>query len=336
MKELSIKQKAKAYDEAKARMSIAYNSNRCTIGFMNEIFPELKESEGERIRKWIIDDIKYNMNNKPLSSSKYKKQAEKAIAWLEKQGDKPQGKTAFETIKKEKVDNQNCVKSVYNDEPKFKVGDWVVFDNGNVEHIISVGTHGYTFDDGDYLLHDKCDKIAHLWSIADAKNGDVLTWDDTSCVVLFKNIKNSKCFISYCFANDISFEIGTSHCIKGCHPATKKQRDLLFDKMKEVGYEWDAEKKKLKNIDSEITIPFGAKDSELQEATYYIPKGFYAEIDDDKIVIKKGEKPTAWSKKDEKMFEYALNMIEWYSGKNEDKSRFVSDWLKSIKQRIGG
>ena len=29
-------------------------------------------------------------------------------------------------------------------------------------------------------------------------------------------------------------------------PATKEQRDLLFQKMKEAGYEWDAEKKELK------------------------------------------------------------------------------------------
>ena len=29
-------------------------------------------------------------------------------------------------------------------------------------------------------------------------------------------------------------------------PATKEQRDLLFAKMKEAGYEWDADKKELK------------------------------------------------------------------------------------------
>ena len=67
-------------------------------------FPELKESEDERIRKWIIDDIKYNMNNETLNNSEYKKKAEKAIAWLEKQGEqKPANKV----------------------EPKFKVGDKV-------------------------------------------------------------------------------------------------------------------------------------------------------------------------------------------------------------------
>jgi len=52
---MTTEEKAKAYDEAKAHMSAAYNSNRCTIGFMNEIFPELTESEDERIKKALSD-----------------------------------------------------------------------------------------------------------------------------------------------------------------------------------------------------------------------------------------------------------------------------------------
>lgn len=80
----------------------------------------------------------------------------------------------------------------------------------------------------------------------------------------------------------------------------------------------------------DVEIPFGAKDSDLEEVTYDIPKGYHAEIEDNKVVIKKGEqKPAEWSEEDEKMLEYALDMIEWYSGKNENKSRLVSDWLKS-------
>lgn len=47
------------------------------------------------------------------------------------------------------------------------------------------------------------------------------------------------------------------------------------------------EKQCEKKIENEIEIPFGAKDSELQEATYYIPKGFRAEINGNKIIIKK-------------------------------------------------
>ena len=58
MKELSIVEKARAYDEAKLRIRAAYNSNKCTIGFMNEIFPEIKESEDEKIRKELITHCK--------------------------------------------------------------------------------------------------------------------------------------------------------------------------------------------------------------------------------------------------------------------------------------
>lgn len=41
-----------------------------------------------------------------------------------------------------------------------------------------------------------------------------------------------------------------------------------------------------------IEIPFGADDSELQEASYHIPKGFHAEIEDDKVVIKRTKDTT--------------------------------------------
>ena len=95
---MTEKEKAKAYDEAIERSKKLYGD-----GITEAIFPELKESEDEKIRRWIIDDIRYNMNNEPLNNSEYKKKAEKAIAWLEKQGEqKPQGKSALEAIKEEK------------------------------------------------------------------------------------------------------------------------------------------------------------------------------------------------------------------------------------------
>ena len=39
----------------------------------------------------------------------------------------------------------------------------------------------------------------------------------------------------------------------------------------------------------------------------------------------------AWSEEDKRMFDYALDMIEWYGGKNEKRVRLVSDWLKSLR-----
>ena len=85
MKELSIKEKAKSYDEAILRMRHAFDSNRCTIGFMNEIFPELKESEDEKIRKALIELVRDTTGDSLWID--YNVHVEDAIAWLEKQGE---------------------------------------------------------------------------------------------------------------------------------------------------------------------------------------------------------------------------------------------------------
>ena len=78
------------YKEALERAKTLYeNANGMILKkWVEQVFPELRESEDERIRKWIINDIRYNMDNETLENSEYKKQGEKAIAWLEKQGEK--------------------------------------------------------------------------------------------------------------------------------------------------------------------------------------------------------------------------------------------------------
>lgn len=43
----------------------------------------------------------------------------------------------------------------------------------------------------------------------------------------------------------------------------------------------------------ESVIPFGASDSELMETTYFIPQGYHAVIDGNKVIIKKGEEPVS-------------------------------------------
>lgn len=100
----------------------------------------------------------------------------------------------------------------------------------------------------------------------------------------------------------------------------------------------DGESKELKKIEDEIEIPFGAKDSELQEETYYIPKGFHAEIEADKVVIKKGEKSAAWSDEDEHRVEdtiYYLDTAKKHYASTIELDACI-DWLKSLKDRIGG
>ena len=138
-------------------------------------------------------------------------------------------------------------------EPNFKVGDWVVTSYGKVNQVVSVDKYGdgYTLNDGVYFSGSWCD-MYHLWTIQDAKDCDVLAWDDSKCIALFKNIYDEDSFNSYGFVGCCTgtFESRQSyHDIEGAHPATKEQRDLLFQKMHEAGYEWDAEKKELIKIE---------------------------------------------------------------------------------------
>ena len=71
-------------------------------------FPELKESEDDSVIKWIINEIRDNMNHEPLSE--YKKKAEKAIAWLEKQGEQKNIEGTFINVDEVR---ENFVKEIY-------------------------------------------------------------------------------------------------------------------------------------------------------------------------------------------------------------------------------
>jgi len=87
MKELSIEEKAKRYDEAyKVAENIRrFSSDIAEINRMEEIFPELKESEDEKIRKELLGFCKNRAEYYP-NDPKYKN-ISAWIAWLEKQGE---------------------------------------------------------------------------------------------------------------------------------------------------------------------------------------------------------------------------------------------------------
>ena len=86
MKELSIKEKAKRYDEALERAKKWHNAPNIdkmpTYGdrIIEEIFPELKESEDERIRESLLEYL----HTLPNHYSHDGVCAPEWIAWLEK------------------------------------------------------------------------------------------------------------------------------------------------------------------------------------------------------------------------------------------------------------
>ena len=94
MKELSIEEKAKAYDETIEKLRDFYRDYD-TVSLLIDvkeelanIFPELKESEDERIRKALIENFKFFGGDR-LETSKWGKDdgllVTDIIAWLEKQ-----------------------------------------------------------------------------------------------------------------------------------------------------------------------------------------------------------------------------------------------------------
>ena len=321
----TIEEKAKAYDEAikraKAMIKVAANQDE-SIGFANTIFPELNESEDEKIRKWLIDTIK-SVPNDSIEWDVINKSD--VLAWLEKQGEQKSTDTCdSSTINgkefpaSEKRDFGYFIKS------KFHEGDWVILTAGELStilQIVKVATNKklYWFDDSSYLpiVDEEC---LRLWSIQDAKDGDVLACDD-GFVMIVKELKCSEWgwrLTRHCaLLLDGTFTIGEVHTkVNGLHPATKDQRDLLFQKMKEAGYEWDTEKKKL----SKRVIDEGKS-----EIDYCFTK------------MMNGEKVNPiWSEDDERMLNDAIGAVDTTDYYTYDDKQEIENWLESLKKRTGG
>ena len=147
--------------------------------------------------------------------------------------------------------------------PKFKVGDWIT----NCDYtwkIVEVKPLDYILQSQDGNIVDDTisyvDTNFHLWTVQDAKDGDVLCTPNGN-LFIFKKITENRVY-SYCGLFFRKFD-ETKGCVNGelatelpsdYVPATKEQCDFLFQKMKEAGYEWDAENKKLVELKECITI----------------------------------------------------------------------------------
>lgn len=136
----------------------------------------------------------------------------------------------------------------------FKVGNWVV-KNGIVVKILDKQKYGFVgldVDGNDFFCNYGHTDSMRLWNISDAKDGDVLLEEETGEPFIYNGnraIYFSGYFLgAYCGIYNGEFnQLGNNHHWgKNSYPATKEQRDLLFQKMKEAGYIWDNEKKELK------------------------------------------------------------------------------------------
>ena len=90
---MTTEQKAKAYDEAIEGIQEILSSGQDSIKMsrlqlrLQGIFPELKESEDEKIRKELLEHCK-NQAEPYIQTGNKCPQIQSWIAWLEKQGEK--------------------------------------------------------------------------------------------------------------------------------------------------------------------------------------------------------------------------------------------------------
>lgn len=273
---MTDKEKVNAYDKALKKASAAYkDKDKHLKATLERIFPELNENKDEMVKTAILNHLKKMWGN--CQDDVCGVHVEDAIAWLERQGKHTKqvqsSKFTFddvlalqccmETVKKVQEDKElyerlNLIHSKIYDayssntekinkkptdkiEPKFKVGDWVV--RGDTiaqildiqeQYYIGLDINGKDFVSSRFLKDDKI----HLWTLQDAKDGNVLV--NGSNIFIFHHIDNKR-LMGYCHVNmddgNLYNDIGRNECFcmidAQITPATKEQRDILFKKIKE-------------------------------------------------------------------------------------------------------
>ena len=240
------------------------------------------EKQGEQTKEWSNEDeyllketIKHleeliRIDKKHFSGHNVP-YCKRDIDWLKslkfkKQGEQKPIKASYTTIVETGNGGVNAVveRDLFTDgcygeknpsdkvEPKFKVGDWLQYRYAEPFLVEEITEQGYC--NGNSCLPFEWEDEIHLWTIQDAKDGDVLVASDGS-IFLFASVVDCACKYYVALATDNHVKInkeakgGYWETSKVVYPATKEQRELLFSKMKEAGYEWDAEKKEVKKIE---------------------------------------------------------------------------------------
>lgn len=139
---------------------------------------------------------------------------------------------------------------------KFDVGDWIIKENYSAQQVIKLREESYILNGSisgiETLPKKYVENNYHLWTIRDAKAGDVLEYEGE--VFIFKGAVFYHTVVYHCCYDGRRFIPHSVYSLleddfANIHPATEGLRHLLFQKMHEAGYEWDAEKKELRKIE---------------------------------------------------------------------------------------
>ena len=336
------------------------------------IFPELKHPTDNEIREALISVLESDFEPESTINDIT---VNNIIDWLKGQD----ANTKHSHQEADSVEIHICDSS-FKDIPnknhvipmKFKVGDWIVFNSqhNSVYQVEKIENYQYILRHifgGILPLPFSLEHKMKLWTIQDAKDGDVLaidwidedfsnTWEK---IVIFKSLsKNGVEGYGVTFKNkekafdDIPVPYYSKTWTKNLYPATKEQRDLLFTKIEEAGYIWDNEKKELKKIESTIEEVNGEDygiDSlyhaqRILEKTLGTVDGYETDdgILEHKCAIAAVNKiykhnPT-WNEEDNENVKDILYVFKQLKDtsfyKEDDKAENIINWIKSLKYRF--
>ena len=305
---MTQEEKARAYDEAFELAKSWYVDAQ--IDFkksLENLFPKLKESEDERIRKELIrafqslntievwngikrTDIiawleKQETTQKPLTFKSLPrlldmiKPSDRAVAYSNKLADSLDSegyaadskivRTSIKMMRGEKVplatmdESEESTDKPDKVSPKFGIFSWIC-DGISTRQISRVLDSGfYIFDDGFNSRCEDIDSKYHLWTIQDAKNGDILVaYPEVGSelpeqIFIFKEIKD-RSYVEdavefHCkYANNefsVNKQSFMGQSTTGRYlPATRTQRGLLISKMKKSGYEWNSHTREVEKL----------------------------------------------------------------------------------------
>lgn len=240
-------------------------------------------------------------------------------------------------------------------ETKFKVGDWIVTPDNEVKQIEKVTFGNYWFTDETLYDIIDVDNRGHLWTIQDANNGDVLLSPSTpegdkECPFIFKEIdKNGivRFHAALLQSENIKIADGITNVIGYANasyhtPATRKQRDLLFRRMKEAGYGWDAENKELKKIgqeeDAELTDFESALFSAFSDAWQEYLSGKEVNVEKwakehSAELLEVAREQNTWSEEDKKTIDEVVEKLEKYAEyvQGGNSKRYILDLASRVE-----
>jgi hypothetical protein len=369
------------YEQAKERAK-----HNLTYAQVEEIFPE-PESEDERIRKWIVSELKGSLHNiEALYSRDYDNRDKddiiredclrKALAWLEKQGKQESVVDTKVIIPKFRVgdivksksqpmlsprkiisigkdcywcEDRGCIGFAWEDdceiveqnpddkvEPKFKTGDWVVYDH-RAYQVVELPKEGYInlglrrngkieFAPSTYCRH---------WTIQDAKDGDVLAYRGEQWIFIYKERKDETLIEYYALAsekgltiNDVALTVLLS-CIV---PATKEQREQLEKAMADAGYKWNPDEKKMEKIEQKPAEWHREDEQNLNACLGFIPDEYLRRWLTDVIRVKYDK--SAWSEADEEIKKKVMHSLSLDGRISNTELTDIYNWLKSLKDRV--